>query len=443
VTARVLVVEDDSVIRYALVELLRERGFDVLAVEHGRLALPYLDEVDVVLTDLAMPELDGLALLRETRRTAPGVPVILLTARGSEKSAVEAMKAGAQDYLTKPFDVDEVALAVARAAEASALRRDARRAAAERATGRAMIGDSAVMRTLLARVERLARRDVTVLVRGETGTGKELVATLLHALGPRAGGPLVRFNAAALPAELAEAELFGHVRGAFTGANDSRPGYFTRADRGTLVIDEIGELPLALQSKLLRAVSLGEIQPVGGSPRTVDVRVVSCTNRDLAAEAEAGRFRDDLYYRLAVVEVYVPPLRERRDDIPLLARAFAARFAERFGLDDVRLSDGLVDALAARAWPGNVRELENTLARVVAECDGGELGPDLLAAGRVPPIARVDADDVPFKQRVAAFESDAIRRALGASGGNRAEAARRLGLSRVTLLDRMKRLGIT
>ncbi len=447
-TARVLVVEDEPVVRYALVELLGDRGFEVIAVDNGRAALPHLGEVDVVLTDLAMPELDGLELLREARRVAPTLPVIVLTARGSERSAVEAMKAGAHDYLTKPFEVDEVALAVTRAAEASTLRRDARRAAAERHSGRPMIGDGPSMRALLARIERLARRDLTVLVHGETGTGKELVATLLHALGPRAAGPLIRFNAAALPAELAEAELFGHARGAFTGATEARAGYFARADRGTLVIDEIGELPLAMQSKLLRAVQDGEIQPVGGQPRKVDARVIACTHRDLRAEVAAGRFRDDLFFRLAVVELAVPPLRERREDIPALARAFAARFAERFGIEDVRLSAPLLQALAARAWPGNVRELENTIARVVAECDGGELGLDVL--GAAVPATRADAGDgagappsaQPFRVQVAAFERELILRAMGAAGGNRAEAARRLGLSRVTLLDRMKRLGL-
>jgi DNA-binding NtrC family response regulator len=442
VTARVLVVEDEPVVRYALVELLTERGFEVIAAEHGRAALPHLTEVDVVLTDLAMPELDGHGVLREARRLAAGVPVIVLTARGSERDAVEAMKAGAHDYLTKPFDVDEVAFAVGRAAEAVALRRDARRAAAERHSGRPLIGDSPAMRVLVARIERLASRDVTVLVRGETGTGKELVASLLHALGARAEGPLVRFNTAALPAELADAELFGHTKGAFTGAVEARPGYFARAHGGTLILDEVGELSLPIQAKLLRAVQDGEIQPVGAAqPRRVDVRVVACTHRDLQAEVAAGRFREDLYFRLAVVELDVPPLRARPTDIPVLARAFAGQFAEKFGIDDVKLSDALVGVLAARSWPGNVRELENVIARMVAESDGGELGPDALAATPAPTIVATPVA-APFRVQVATFERELIRRALDGAGGNRAEAARRLGLSRVTLLDRMKRLGM-
>ncbi|TMQ12968.1 MAG: sigma-54-dependent Fis family transcriptional regulator [Deltaproteobacteria bacterium] len=437
--SRVLVVDDEPAMRFALAEMLGDRGHDVVAVDAGAAALDHLGEVDVVVTDLAMPGLDGLGVVREARRRAPGLPVIVLTARGSEKSAVEAMKAGADDYLTKPFDVEEVALAVARAAEAAGLRREVARAAAERATGRALIGDGPAMRALLTRIERIAPRDVTVLVRGETGTGKELAATLLHALGPHAQGPLVRFNCAAIPSELADAELFGHARGAFTGAHEARPGYFVRADGGTLILDEVGELPLAIQAKLLRAVQDGEVQPVGGAPRKVDVRIIACTHRDLREDARAGRFRDDLYFRLAVVELEVPALRARREDIPALARAFAARLAARWAID-VRLGDELVAELARRPWPGNVRELENTIARLVAESDGGELGVDAL--GRPEPLPAADAPGLPFRARVEAFERALIGEAMTAAGGNRAEAARRLGLSRVTLLDRMKRLGL-
>ncbi|HLL22141.1 MAG TPA: sigma-54 dependent transcriptional regulator [Kofleriaceae bacterium] len=443
---RVLVVDDEPALRFALAEMLGDRGHDVLEAADGAQALAQLADVDVVVTDLAMPGLDGIGLVREVRRRAPGVPVIVLTARGSEKSAVEAMKAGAEDYLTKPFDVEEVALAVRRAGETAGLRREAARAAAERATGRAVLGDGPAMRGLLARIERIAPRDITVLVRGETGTGKELVATLLHALGPRARGPLVRFNCAALAAELADAELFGHTRGAFTGAVDARPGYFVRADGGTLVLDEIGELPLGIQAKLLRAVQDGEVQPVGGVPRKVDVRIVACTHRDLRTEVAAARFREDLYFRLAVVELAVPALRDRREDIPVLARAFAARLAVEWGVD-VRLTDELEAALSARAWPGNVRELENTIARLVAETGGGELGVELLGAAPLGtaslPGAPPHPTSTPFRERVQAFERALISEALTASGGNRAEAARRLGLSRVTLLDRMKRLGLS
>ena len=314
--SRILVCDDERAVRFAIAEALESQGHAIIEVASGEAALAALEGVDVVVTDLAMPGMDGLTLLGEVRAREPGLPVIVVTARGSERVAVQAMKAGAHDYLAKPFDVDELRLSIARAAEAVELRRGARVAAAERATGRFVAGESAAMRGLLAAVDRVARRDVTVLVRGETGTGKELVASMLHALSPRKDRAFVRFNCAALPAELAESELFGHARGAFTGATTSKSGFFARANGGTLVLDEIGELPLAVQPKLLRALQDGEIQPLGASKtERVDVRIVACTHRDLLADVRAGRFREDLYYRLAVVELAVPPLRERREDI--------------------------------------------------------------------------------------------------------------------------------
>ncbi len=464
--ATVLVVDDEQAVRFAVAEVLRDRGFEVLEAEHGAAALSLLERADAVVSDIAMPVMDGLQLLREVRAKAPWVPVVLLTARGSERLAVQAMKDGAADYLAKPFDIDELVLAVERALESASLKRESRQAAAERALGRGFVAESASMKALMARVERLARRDVPVLVRGATGTGKEHIATLLHALSGRAKGPLVRFNAAALPTELAESELFGHARGAFTGAHGARHGFFARADRGTLVIDEVGELSPALQPKLLRALQNGEIQPVGaGRTETVDVRIVACTNRDLLAEVRAGRFREDLYYRLAVVELEVPALAARRDDIAPLARLFASRAAERFGLDEVRLSDRLVDALVARDWPGNVRELENALSRLVADSEGGlidaagessgaptgasQLGaaPGVMAQWEPSEAARTrpaggPGDLVPLRAQLESLERRLVIDALAGSHNNRAEAARRLGLSRVTLLDRMKRLGI-
>lgn len=441
---RVLVVDDEPAVRFAVSEVLSERGYEVVEASEGREAVAQLGEVDVVVTDLAMPGLDGLAVLREARRAFAGLPVILLTARGSERAAVEAMKAGAHDYLAKPFDIDELAHVVANAAEASALRRAVRRAAAESNTGRALIGDSPPMRALLGRVERLAPRDMPVLVRGETGTGKEIVASLLHGLGAHPDGPLVRFNCAAIPAELADAELFGHAKGAFTGASQSRLGYFARADRGTLVLDEVGELPLAIQAKLLRAVQEGEVQTLGGDLKKVEVRIVACTHRDLRTEVKAGRFREDLLFRLAVVEIEVPPLRDRRQDIPFLVRAFLGRFNAKWGLD-VRFTPELMKELTNRPWPGNVRELENVVARLVAEADSGLVGASATENISAPiPVASIaETDTLPFRTKVDAYERRLISEALTLASGNRAEAARRLGLSRVTLLDRMKRLGVT
>ncbi len=438
--ANVLIVDDEAAIRFAVGELLSERGHETVEAESGAAALERLDDADVVITDLVMPGMDGLALLAAIRARSPQLPVVLLTARGTERTAVAALKGGAFDYLTKPFDVDELASVIDRAAEVAALRARDRRSAAERLLGEQVVGRSAAMERLWATVERLARREVPVLVAGETGSGKELVASLLHAASSRAAGPLVRFNCAAIPAELAEAELFGHTKGAYTGAAAARRGFFAQADGGTLVLDEVGELPLGLQAKMLRAVQSGEIQPVGkGSVEKVDVRIVACTNRDLRAEVSAGRFREDLYYRLAVVEVRVPPLRERREDVAPLARFFAARFAERFAIERVRLEPALLDALAARAWPGNVRELEGTIARLVATSEDG-----VLSARDLEPEPRSDARGCggTFREKVASFEKALLLEALEASGGNQSEAARQLGLSRPTMIDRLKKLGI-
>ena len=435
--ASILIVDDEAAIRFALSELLCDRGHDAIEAESAAMALEKLDEADVVITDLVMPKMDGLALLAAIRARAPQLPVVLLTARGTERTAVAALKGGAFDYLTKPFDVDELAAVVDRAAEVATLRARDRRGAAERWLGQQVVGRSLAMEKLWASVERLAAREVPVLVTGETGTGKELVASLLHAASKRASGPLVRFNCAAIPAELAEAELFGHAKGAYTGALAARRGYFAQAHGGTLVLDEIGELPLALQAKMLRAVQSGEIQPVGKSGvEHVDVRIVACTNRDLREECRAGRFREDLYFRLAVLEVRVPPLRERREDIAPLARAFAARFAEKFAIDRLRVEPALLDALAARDWPGNVRELEGTIARLVANAEDGVLRATDLSPEQARPASET------FREKMMAFEKALLVDALDVSDGNQSEAARRLGLSRPTMIDRLKRLGL-
>jgi len=443
--AKVLLVDDEPGVLFTLTEVLEERGDEVVTASSGEAALERLEGVEAVITDLAMPGMDGLTLLRALRERDPALPVIVLTAQGSERAAVSAMKAGAHDYLRKPFDIDEVGLGVERAAEAYRLRTRQRRLEAEHALGRPIIGESPVLRRVLDTAVRLAERDIPVLVRGETGTGKELLASLLHYRSRRASGPLVRFNCAAVPSELAESELFGHSRGAFTGATRAHKGYFAQAEGGTLVLDEVGELPLPLQAKLLRALQEGEIQPVGASRvERVDVRVVSCTHRDLVAEMKAGRFREDLYYRLAVVELVMPPLRERREDIPALAESFARRCAERFGLEGVRLAPELLHQFQQREWPGNVRELENAVTRMVALSDGGRIGVEALSpapgAAEAPEQASAALS---FREQVQAFESELLQRTLAECGGNQSEAARRLRLSRVTLLDKLKRHGLT
>jgi DNA-binding NtrC family response regulator len=445
--SRILVVDDDSGMLTSLKGLFRSRGQEALVARSGQEALDQLAGVDAVVTDFAMPGMDGVQLVQAIHDRDESLPVILLTAHGSERVAVQAMKSGAYDYLTKPFDAEEFSVVVDRALEARTLRVQNRRLTAEKALGQSIVGDGPAMRQLLETISRLAPKDITVLIRGETGTGKELIASLMHAQSHRAGRALVRFNCAAIPGDLAEAELFGHVRGAFTGASQARRGFFAQADGGTLVLDEIGELPLPVQAKLLRALQEGEIQPVGaGKVECVDVRVVACTNRDLAEEARAGRFREDLYYRLAVVDLVVPPLREHREDIPALASEFARRYAERFGMQDVRLQPELLDSLQRLEWPGNVRQLENAVARIVALSTGGEIGLAAFAAASAAPAADADGEAPPegtlsLREQLDAVERSLIRRTMAAVGGNQSEAARRLGLSRGSLIERLKKYG--
>jgi two-component system response regulator AtoC len=442
--AEILAVDDEPAVLFLLRELLEERGHVVHTASGGREVLALLDaheldDIELVLSDFAMPELDGLGLLAQIRIRRPELPVVLLTARGSERLAAQAIKQGAFDYLPKPFDIDELETIVARALELSALRRDALRASAATGLGRPLIGKAPAFRDVVDRALRVARREVPVLVQGETGSGKELLAGLLHAASARAERPLVRFNCAAISEELAESELFGHVRGAFTGATANHRGLFASADGGTLVLDEIGELSPRLQPKLLRALQFGELLPVGASsPVKVDVRVVACTHRDLPALSRSGAFREDLYYRLAVIELRMPPLRERVEDIPLLAQLFARAAAERFGLEGVTLAPDLVDALTRRAYPGNVRELANLVTRLVALSEGGPIGAAALQQPDAPP-ATVGGS---FREQVERLERSLLTQALAAAGSNQSEAARKLGLSRATFLDKLKRYGI-
>ena len=450
---RGLLVDDEPSVRAALKELVQGRGWEPLVARSGAEALGLVDRADAVVTDFSMPEMDGMELLRAVHDRDENLPVILLTAHGSERLAVRAIRAGAYEYVPKPFDVDEMVLALGRALEARVLRQRDRQLTAEHAIGRRVVCESAAMRHLLDATARVATKEITVLVRGETGTGKELIGSLLHAQSRRAEGPLIRFNCSAIPAELAEAELFGHTRGAFTGATHAQAGFFAEANHGTLVLDEVGELPLAIQAKLLRALQDGEIQPVGsGRVEKVDVRIVACTNRDLAAEARDGRFREDLYYRLAVVELVVPPLRERREDIPALAHEFALRYSERFGADEVRLAPALVERLAAADWPGNVRQLENAVARMVALSGGGEIGPESFAGAASADAAPRATDHDPtadqangsstLREQLEVLERNVIAKTMTAAGGNQSEAARRLGISRNTLTERLRRYEI-
>ncbi len=448
---RVLLVDDDPGVLFTLKELLIDRNHEVVTCSSGKDALRKLDGMDMVLSDLAMPQMDGMELLRAVHDRDPTLPFVLITAHGSERVAVEAIKAGAYDYLPKPFDIDEVAIVVERALEARRLRFANRRLAAEQSIGVRFVSQSPVMTRLLDAVSRIADKDVTVLVRGETGTGKELIASMLHAQSKRAGRPLVRFNCAAIPAELAEAELFGHGKGAYTGAQGARQGFFAQAHQGTLVLDEVGDIPLPLQAKLLRALQEGEIQPVGtGRVEKVDVRIIACTNRDLSADVKSGRFREDLFYRLAVVDLVVPPLREHREDIAPLALEFTRRYATKFGLEEVSLAPGFVKQLEQSEWPGNVRQLENYIARAVALGSGPIIESAELDSHHLNPTTeshpdvmegepRAPGSPLSLKEQVEAFERNLIARALTSTRGNQSEAARRLGVSRVTLIDKIKK----
>ncbi|HWU85931.1 MAG TPA: sigma-54 dependent transcriptional regulator [Kofleriaceae bacterium] len=442
---KVLVVDDDPALRFAVEEVLKGHGLDVVAADSATAAMTMLDDVDVIVSDYAMPDVDGMQLLERVRAANAALPFVLVTSQGSERLAVRALKQGAYDYLRKPFDNDELFYTIDRAAETRRLRLVERERALEAAVGVRIIGRSAALSRVLDAVSRVASKDVTVLIRGETGTGKELIASLLHANSQRAKQQMVVFNCAAIPAELAEAQLFGYVRGAFTGAVTSHEGFFVQANGSTLFLDEIGELPLALQAKLLRVLQEREVQPIGSSQiKRVDVRVIAATHRDLASEVKAGSFREDLYYRLNVVELIVPPLRERRCDIPLLAQELARKYSERFGLGHVvQLSPELLDQLEQQPWPGNIRQLENAIARFIALATTRTIGLEALMAPAESPETTGDREQgLSFREQVEAFERNLIRQAMTASSGNQSETARRLQLNRATLYDKLKKYGM-
>ena len=423
--ARVLVVDDEPPFRLLLREILEEAGHGVTEARDGAEALAFLErgEFDVVLTDRQMPRVDGLELVRRVRARPSPPPVVVLTAHGSIPEAVEAVRLGAADYIAKPLPspgalVDLVASLLPREDE-----------------GADFVTADPATRELLDLVDRVAPRDVAVLVTGESGTGKELVARRLHARSPRSRGAFVAVNAAALPETLAESELFGAEKGAFTGADQARAGRFEEASGGTLFLDEVGEIPAALQAKLLRVLEERVVRRLGGArDLPVDVRLVAATNRDLARESESGSFRRDLFFRLAVVGVNVSPLRDRPGDVPLLARHLAARLAARHRVPVPELTGEAVDALASHAWPGNVRELRNVVERAVVVRGGEPIrAADLGLAGASSSSSPLDR---------ASREREALLAALKRTGGRRDEAARLLGISVRTLYYRLKQWGI-
>ncbi len=448
--SRVLVVDDEPGLRQSLGLLLTDAGYDVTAETEGARALTraLAEPFDLILCDVRMPELDGLAFLRAYKRGGGSALVIMMSAYGGEEAALAAMKEGAYDYVPKPFRPDEVVLTLRKAEERERLGRTIAtlKAQLDTASGpRALVAESPAMKQALEVVGRVAEHKTTVLITGERGTGKEVIAQAIHRASPRAAAPFVAVNCAAIPDTLLESELFGYVKGAFTGAAADRPGLFEQADGGTLLLDEIGELPLPLQAKLLRVLQEGEIRRVGDQrTRRVDVRLLAATAKDLAAEAAAGRFREDLFDRLNVVAIHLAPLAERRQDIAPLARHFAAQVGRRLGRG-VALSDGAVAWLTEQRWPGNARELEHAIERAAVLSDKEILEPaDLrrqpLPAPRSP--EEQGAGSGTLREAVEAAERATIRAALGGADGNRRAAAKRLGVSLRTLFYKMDRYGI-
>jgi DNA-binding NtrC family response regulator len=443
---RIVVVDDEIRMAEAMSAALERSGYDCATFESGEAALAAVlgRGADLVVTDWRMSGLDGLELLRRLRAARGAIPVILVTAYGDIPSAVQAMREGAFDYVTKPFDNDELRGLVARALELTRLRREneeLRRQLAGR-DGWDVIAESEGMRAVLALVDRAAPSRAAVLILGESGTGKEVVARRLHLESERAGGPFVAVNCRAFAESVLESELFGHEKGAFTGAIAAHAGCFERADGGTLLLDEIGDVGPGFQAKLLRVVQEGEVQRVGATkPRRVDVRVVAATNRDLQTEVAEGRFREDLFFRLSVIPIVVSPLRERREDVLPLARHFLERHTRESGRQ-LGLSAAAERSLLSHAWPGNVRELRNAIERALVLTRDDEIQPeDLLLDG--PRLA------VPHPTEVGTLQSglekaaaERIRAALDAAEGRRAEAAARLGIDRTTLFRWMKRLGL-
>jgi len=450
----VLVVDDEAPMRHLLTVILGDHGHEVRAVASAEAALEELKArpFDLVLTDVRMPRMDGMALTRALQERQPGITVIVMSAYGSHEAAIEAMKAGAYDFLPKPFKPDDVLLCLRKAEERERLAQENRRlrSALRGDVGvDAIVGASEAVHQVLRQVRKVAPQKTTVLLTGESGTGKELVARALHDLSPRAAAPFVAVNCGAIPGELLESELFGHARGAFTDAVRARKGLALEADGGTLFLDEIGELPLPLQVKLLRFLQEEEVRPVGDDrPRRVDVRVVAATARDLEAAVKSGQFREDLYWRLAVVGIRLPPLRERPEDVEALAGHFLARFAAlRPELPGLRFSGEALEVLKAHHWPGNVRELMHAVERAVVLADGPAIGEEELpAAVRAPSPAPAEAPpaggDLSVKRGLRALEERLIREALARTSGNRSRAAELLELSYRALLYKIKDYGV-
>jgi DNA-binding NtrC family response regulator len=447
----ILLVDDDASLRRVLAHHLTEAGYQVLTAADGKEGLRVFTEqqVDLVITDIQMPELSGLEMMRRISVMSPDVMVLVITAHGSIETAVEAMKLGAYDYITKPFNREELLLTVAKGLEHTALVRENRslkQFIESRFTLDNIIGNSQAMQRVFHLVEKVARTDLAILITGESGTGKELIAKAIHQHSTRRDGPFAVINCGAIPEGLLESELFGHRKGSFTGAYANARGKLEAADKGTVFLDEIGELPLALQVKLLRVIEGGEFSRVGETEtRRADVRFLAATNRDLAKMVEDGRFREDLYFRLKVVPVHLPPLRERREDIPLLADYFLKEVAQRYERAGLHFEKEVFRYFQAYAWPGNIRELKHTVERLAVIAESNAIGikdlPDSMTAttGNASnvliqlPDEGIDLEEV---------EREILRQALEKRGGNQTRAAQYLNITRSALIYRMQKYGL-
>ncbi|MCM2263692.1 MAG: sigma-54 dependent transcriptional regulator [Desulfuromonadales bacterium] len=455
--ARILLIDDEPGSRDGLGLLLRREGYDVETVDSGEIALSLLNEhpFEVIITDLFLPGLSGIDLLKRIKEMALPANVILITGQASAETAVEAMKGGAFDYVTKPVNFEKLKVVVAKAVEKSRLVAEnlyLRQQLRGKYKFANIIGNSPAIQQVFTRMEKILHTDSTVLILGASGTGKELVARAIHFNGPRKEKPFIAINCGAIPADLLESELFGHVRGSFTGAIADKPGKFELANDGTIFLDEIGTMPLHLQMKLLRVLQEQEIERVGGTRQIkLNVRVISATNADLEERVREGRFREDLYYRLNVIPIHLPQLNERREDIPLLARHFLRKICLEMKRPLMTLTPAAVRALEAYGWPGNVREMENVIERSVTLTDGEvidrhDLPPQFAAGGDndldALPVPKVPAEGINLPDTIDTIERTMIRQALELAGGVKSRAALLLGLNRTTLVEKIKRLGL-
>jgi DNA-binding NtrC family response regulator len=453
----VLLVEDDASVRDAVGASLRDEGYEVTTASDGQEAIDaFTPGTDLVIADLMMPKVDGRSLLRWVTQNHPETAVILMTGFGTIPQAVEAIKAGAAAYLTKPLDPEELLLQVKKSLEDKRLRQELSRLRGQLREGwhyRHIIGKSPAMRQVFSVIDRAAPVKTTVLISGESGTGKEMVARALHEASPRKGGPFLALNCGAIPENLIESTLFGHEKGAFTGADKQSRGYFQASDGGTLLLDEIGELPLAMQSKLLRVLEDSQVTPVGTTaPQKVDVRIVAATNRDLEDEVEDQEFRQDLYFRLNIVNIRLPALRERPEDLPVLTRFFLDEICRTNGFEPREIDPSLLEAFAKYDWPGNVRELKNTLESLVVLSGRTTLTADELpekffreqqqGTARNGERVRAAADPNDPDWNLKDLSKQTILKALESCRGNRTEAAKQLGISRRTLHRRLNEFGL-